>query len=209
MVNILGYFKILINSSDTTIIKEQTSYGIPSVTAGCCLLACGCLIKHGKHSGKHQGNGQQQRQHNNQGDHKLWPTKCHRRKACARLWLPEVTMVNILGYIKVLVNSTDTTIIKEQTSYGIPSVTTGCCLLACVVALVAFWVATEVLSWFGFTRSGVRANSCAAKIQSLMGDVPKDGIFARCQSWGRKGVPLPIRLGIVIASFVATLLYGC
>ena len=42
-------------------------------------------------------------------------------------------------------------------------------------------------TWFGFTQSGVAAGSFAALIQSFIGNVTSNSLFATLTSWGMRG----------------------
>ncbi len=44
----------------------------------------------------------------------------------------------------------------------------------------------NLIQLIGFTKNGVYAKSLAAKIQSIIGNIPRGSIFARLQSFGAK-----------------------
>ena len=53
-------------------------------------------------------------------------------------------------------------------------------------------------TWLGFTQSGVAAGSFAAFIQSLLGNVASNSLFATLTSWGMRGFfPLFSKIGLV------------
>ena len=54
-------------------------------------------------------------------------------------------------------------------------------------------------TWLGFTQSGVAAGSVASFIQSLIGNVASNSLFATLTSWGMRGFfPFFSKIGFVI-----------
>lgn len=68
------------------------------------------------------------------------------------------------------------------------------------------------IEYAGFTSSGIAANSLAATVQSLIGKVSKNSIFALFQSLGARGVLLRassiLGVGGMITGVIAYYIWG-
>jgi hypothetical protein len=65
-----------------------------------------------------------------------------------------------------------------------------------------------MITFIGFTEGGIAVGTIAAYIQSIIGNVSKDSLFAILQSAGAKGIITKVIVGASVVVVVAVAVYG-